>query len=107
MAKIERRRGTTKGDQIIVTSQLTGEVFPVTGCSFIMYVTTDKHPDTFGPTLLYQITGTILDGPTGSVEFVPTELQADQADGVYYYEVWMTGTDGRDVMVASDKYKYF
>ncbi len=107
MAAIKRRRGNTRKDRMIVKSESTGVPIDITGCSFVMHVTTDKAPDALGTNLLYTLTGTIIDPLAGSISFAPSLLQATQADGVYYYEVVMTGTDTLTETIALDKYTYY
>lgn len=107
MAAIKRRRGNTRKDRMTVKSESTGLPIDVTGCTFVMHVTTDKAPDALTTNLLYTLTGTILDAVNGSIAFAPSLLQATQVDGTYYYEVIMTGTDTLTETIALDKYIYY
>lgn len=108
MPTIKRRRGDTAEDKIIVKSKATQLPIDVTGCDFVMYVTKTEKPDTFEePDLLYQVAGVVLDGANGEVEFVPSASQAAQPDGDYFYEVKMTGTNGRIKTISSGGYTYF
>lgn len=101
-----RRRLNTYADELTIKSEATGAVIDITGATFVMYVTTTKNPDSFADAV-YSITGTILDGPNGRVEFAPTLLQATQPDSTLYHEVVMTDTATRTRTVAMGKYIYF
>jgi hypothetical protein len=103
-----RRRFNTYGDELTITSESTGAVIDIASSTFIMYVTATKTPDSLAPAdVVYSITGTVLDGPAGRVEFAPTLLQATQPDGTLYHEVVMTDTALRTRTVATGKYVYF
>jgi hypothetical protein len=108
MAIIRRRRGNTHKDLLTIISSSTNLPIDITGCSFVMNITTDKAPDSLGTNLLYSLTGAIVSPATnGQVTFTPTLDQATQADGTYYYEVIMTDTQGLTETVALDKYIYY
>jgi hypothetical protein len=108
MSIIQRRRGNTHKDLLTIISSSTNLPIDITGCSFVMNVTTDKAPDSLGANLLYSLTGTIVSPATnGQVAFSPTQTQATQADGTYYYEVIMTDAQGLTETVALDKYVYY
>jgi hypothetical protein len=108
MSIIQRRRGNTHKDLLTIISSSTNLPIDITGCSFVMNVTTDKAPDSLGANLLYSLTGTIVSPATnGQVTFAPTQAQATQADGTYYYEVIMTDAQGLTETVALDKYVYY
>jgi hypothetical protein len=108
MSIIQRRRGNTHKDLLTIISSSTNLPIDITGCSFVMNVTTDKAPDSLGANLLYSLTGTIVSPATnGQVTFAPTQTQATQADGTYYYEVIMTDAQGLTETVALDKYVYY
>jgi len=104
MTAITRRRGDTYADLITVTDS-TGAPIDITGYSFKMTLDPEKSPATAANNL-YQITGTILDGPAGRVEFAPSPTQADQVPGTYYYDVQMIDGVGRIRTIALDKYIY-
>lgn len=105
MTIITRRRGDTYADEIIVTSEVTGAAMNVTGYTFKLTVDPSKAPAD-GTTKLYEVVGTIVDGPAGKVEFAPTEQQANQTPGTYYYDIQMTDGNGRKRTIALDKYVY-
>jgi hypothetical protein len=108
MSTIQRRRGNTHKDLLTIISSSTSLPIDITGCSFVMNVTTDRAPASLGTNLLYSLTGTIVSPATnGQVTFAPTQIQATQADGIYYYEVIMTDAQGLTETVALDKYVYY
>lgn len=109
MAAIKRRRGNTRKDRMTVISEATGLAVDITGCSFVMYVTTDRAPSSrvLGENLLYQVAGVIEAPLAGTITFTPTEEQATQDDGSYFYEVVMTDTAGLTETIALDKYAYY
>lgn len=102
----KRRRYNTFADELIVKSTATNAVVDITGSAFVMYVYPTKTPDEYA-TATYSVTGTVLDGPAGRVEFAPTLEQATQPDGTLYHEVVMTDTAGRTRTVAIGKYAYY
>jgi hypothetical protein len=108
MSTIQRRRGNTHKDLLTIISSSTSLPVDITGCGFVMNVTTDKAPASLGTNLLYSLTGTIVAPATnGQVTFTPTLSQATQAEGTYYYEVIMTDAQGLTETVALDKYVYY
>lgn len=104
MTAITRRRGDTYADEIIVKSKATGLPINITGYTFELTLDPEKAP-VDATNNLYSLTGTIIDGPAGRVEFAPTAMQADQV-GTFYYDVQMTDGAGRKRTVALDKYIY-
>lgn len=105
MVAITRKRGDTYGDEITVKSKSTGLAIDITAFSFVLTVDPSKTP-LDATANLYALTGTIIDGPTGRVEFVPSAMQADQTPGVYYYDIQMTDGAGRKRTIDLDKYIY-
>ncbi len=105
MTAITRKRGDTYADEITVTSATTGLPIDISGYSFVMTLDPEKAPATAANNL-YSITGTIIDGPAGRVEFAPSALQADQAPGTYYYDIQLIDGALRKRTIALDKYVY-
>lgn len=103
MTDIIRKRGDTYAHEIEVTSESTGSVIDIAGFSFLLTVDTEKLPSN-SDNNLFQITGSITDGPNGLVEFVPTPQQADNV-GNYFYDIQMTDGAGRIRTIDSGKYK--
>lgn len=104
MGTISRYRGDTAADEFTILDENQLPV-NITSFSFVLSVNTLKNPPD-GTTELYRITGTILDGPNGVVEFTPSSLQANQTPGKYFYDVQMTDAGGRIRTIDKGTYKY-
>lgn len=104
MTDITRKRGDTYADDYTITNKTTGLPINITGYTFTLTVDPSAAPvdDTAN---LYSLTGTIIDGPTGRVEFAPTAMQADQL-GKFFFDVQMTDGAGRKRTIDSGKYTY-
>lgn len=102
--KITRTRGDTYPDQFSVTMAKTGLPADITGCTFLMTLSSTSAPDAATPPV-YQITGTITNPTTGMVEFSPTSTQADQV-GFFYYDIQMTDANGKIRTLLLDSYAY-
>lgn len=105
MTIITRKRGDTYADEITVTSDTTGAAIDITGFTFKMTLDPSKAP-VDNTTKLYEIDGTIINGPADRVEFAPTSQQADQLPSTYYYDIQMVDGLGRKRTIALDKYVY-
>lgn len=110
MTIITRRRGDTYADLVTVTEPIVppatvGVPIDITGYSFKMTLDPEKTPATAANNL-YQLTGTIIDAPAGKVEFAPTEEQANQTPGTYFYDIQLIDGAGRKRTIALDKYVY-
>lgn len=105
MTAITRRRGDTYADEITVTSSTTKAPIDIAGYTFTMTLDPEKAPAT-ADNNIYQLTGTIVDAPTGRVEFAPSALQADQTPGTYWFDIQMVDGAGRKRTIALDKYTY-
>lgn len=104
MSDIERMRGDTYADEFTIKSKKTKQPINITGYSFLMTLDSRKDP-TDETTKLYQLTGTIVDGPNGRVEFAPSAVQADRV-GLFFYDVQMVDGSARKRTVVKAKYKY-
>lgn len=101
----ERHRGDTYGDEISIISETDGTPVDITGFTFLMTVDTRKSPDD-ASTVVYQLSGNILSGVGGTVEFVPSEAQSDQLPTTYFYDIQMQDLTGRIRTIQKGKYKY-
>lgn len=104
MSNITRKRGDTYADELTLTSSSTGLPIDITGYSFLMTLDSRQSPDD-ETTQVYQVTGSILSGVNGRVEFAPTAMQTDRV-GDFYYDVQMVDGAGRKRTIVSGKYKY-
>lgn len=100
-----RRRGDTRPDKFRVKSRETGLPIDVTGYSFLLTVDPEKNPAN-DDNNLFQITGVITDADAGEVKFTPTELQADQAAGIYYYDAELVDDAGDRWTFAAGTYQF-
>ena len=83
---ISRSKGDTYAEVFLVKDS-AGVAIDVTGFTFLLSVDpeTDPSDDT---TRLFQITGTIVSGPAGSISFAPSTVQADQLEpGKYQFDI--------------------
>ena len=104
MTDITRYRGDTAADEITVQTS-AGAAVDVTGFTFVLTVSSLENPPD-NVTELYNITGTILVPAAGTVEFVPSAIQADQKPATYYYDIQMTDGAGRIKTIAKGAYIY-
>lgn len=104
MSDIDRKRGDTYADEFTVKSAQTKLPIDITGYTFTLTVDPEKAPAT-ADNNLYQLTGTIVDAPSGRVEFAPTAMQANQL-GKFFYDVQMVDGAGRKRTIVSGKYTY-
>lgn len=104
MTAINRFRGDTIPDVFFVKNA-AGQAIDISGYSFKLSLNPSKAPvDALAQ--IYQLAGTIVDGPAGKVTFAPTLLQSNQAPGKYYYDVQMTDGGGLITTIALDAYTY-
>jgi hypothetical protein len=99
-----RYRGDTAADEITVQTP-AGAAVNVSGFTFVMTVNSLENPPD-NVTELYAIVGTILVAAAGTVEFVPSGVQADQKPADYYYDIQMTDGAGRIKTLDKGMYTY-
>lgn len=86
MTDVARRRGDTY--PIIINVTQDGEPLDVTGATFLLTVDPDPDPvDDLNN--VFQLTGSVVDGPNGVVRFDVTATEMDNV-GSFYYDVQMT-----------------
>lgn len=101
---ITRKRGDTYPDVVTIKNRATRAVVNLTGCTFILTVSTSSSP-TDTSTKLYDIAG-VVDAPaTGIVEFSPTLSNSDRV-GYFYYDIQMTDSFGDIHTLVSGSYAY-
>lgn len=101
---ITRYRGDTTPDRYVISGD-NGIEDISTGFSFQMTLSTEQSP-TDDTNQVYQINGTIFDGPAGLVDFSPSDVQADQTPATYYYDVRATYPNGTKKTIDKGKYVY-
>lgn len=104
MTDITRFRGDTSSDHITVQT-LSGTPVDITGYTFVLTVNSLENPPD-NTTEIYSIAGSILSGPAGTVEFVPTAGNADQLAAEYYYDIQMIDAASRIKTIEKGKYTY-
>lgn len=100
--KITRFRGDTYPDNF--TIKTNGSPVDITGFSFILTLSNKENPTTESP--VYSINGVIENASSGIVSFSPTTENANQPNGVYYYDVEMTDGDGKKRTLVKSTYTY-
>lgn len=104
MSKIVRYRGDTPNDRFNITKE-DGSVQDITGFSFVLTINSRQDP-TDTSTQLLQIVGVVVDASNGVVDFFWTPVQADQAPGVYYYDVEMVTNNNHVKTVVKGMYEF-
>lgn len=84
---LERARGDTFPFTFVVKDG-AGTAIDITGFTFLLTVGTKENPPDI-TTQLFQLTGTVVNGPLGRVQFAPAANQPTTV-GSYYYDVQMT-----------------
>lgn len=100
---ITRYRGDTLGDTFTITSD--GETaVDITSYTARMTVNALKDP-TADDDPMFTLTGAFFtDGTDGIFVFEPSEMQADQEPGKYFYDVELTTPAGKIVTIAKGSY---
>ncbi len=106
---IARKRGDTAPDKIFVTDpENDGAPLDVSGFGFLMTVNTEQDPEPVGPPIIgveiAQLTGAIIDGPGGEVDFPWLVADADQLPETYFYDIQQTDGAGRILTIAKNEY---
>lgn len=103
-AELERKRGDTAPDVVNVTV-----ADGIAGFSYRMTVNTKRNPSTTVGEELVTIDGVITasDAEGGTVEFPWTAGDADQAPGLYWYDIEQTDAAGKIKTIAKNKYKFW
>jgi len=77
----------------------------ITGFSFLLTVDPSSEP-TDALANLFQLAGTIVSGPGGSVRFTLSSLQADQIPDTYFYDLQMTDVSTAIRTVAKGTFSF-
>lgn len=104
LQEIDRVRGDTKAIPYILTTDDTGLPVDIAGYSFLLSVDTQQNPPD-SATQVFQVAGSIVDAPSGKLQFQLTELQADQTPDVYWYDVQVTEDTGAIVTLLKGKWR--
>ena len=101
---LERMRGDTFPMQFSL-NQSDGSALPITGFTFLLTVDPSEGPDN-ADSNLFQLTGTIVDGPGGVVSFAPSAIESNQLPGEYYYDIQMIDASLAVRTVAKGKFTF-
>ena len=88
-----RVRGDTFPIALTVVDE-AGDPIDVTVATDILLTVDPSRTPVDDTNNLFQLTGAVVDGPTGKIEFAITALQADQTPGRYFYDVQLDLGDG-------------
>jgi hypothetical protein len=102
MTDIERKRGDTYADEFEIVSDTTGAVIDISAYTFKLTVDPSPEP-TDATNNVFQLTGTITDGPAGLVAFSPDATQADNV-GEYYFDIELIDAAGKKRSVEKGAY---
>ena len=98
---IRRVRGDTAPDQIRVLG------LDATGFTFLLTLNTVRNPNEQTGEQLLQIVGVqVAAGPPAVIQFPWTPTDADQAAGVYWYDIEQVDTAGRRRTLAKHRYSF-
>jgi hypothetical protein len=87
---IQRVRGDTY-PIIFTVNDANGDPVDITNYTFMLTVDPSEAPED-DTNNLFEIQGSIVSGPDGTVSFTPTAGDANQTPGGYYYDVEMVDT---------------
>jgi hypothetical protein len=77
----------------------------ITGFAFSLTVDpSDEPPDGTGK--LFTLTGTIIDGPNGIVEFGLSAVEAEQTPDTYYFDIQMTDAASKIRTIAKGEWVF-
>lgn len=103
MVAITRYRGDTAPDQFTITRN--GAAVDIVGCTFKLTVNSEKDPVDIA-NQLFSLTGSITNAAAGEVEFAPTDVEADQPPGRYFFDVEMTDATGAIRTAVKGVYRF-
>jgi len=93
----------TRGDSVtipFIVKDKNGRVVDITGATFLLTVDPSTSPVGAGNNL-FQLTATLVNPLSGSIEFPITDVQSDQIPAVYFYDIQMTDGGGKRTIAKS------
>lgn len=103
---IQRARGDTVPDVIVVIDQATGlPLASINTYQFTLTINSARNP-TDDSTQKVQIVGTVIDAPAGKVQFAWDDAAADQTPGVYWYDIQQKDPGDKIKTIAKNKYVF-
>lgn len=97
-------RGDNKTVELTLTDSDSNAI-DLSGLTVILTVNSDDEPSDITDQV-FQLTGTVTDGPNGVVQFKPTTTQAVQSPETYFYDIQVTLADGTRLTPVIGKWKY-
>lgn len=82
-----------------------GSAVDITGFQFALTVDPSDEPAGSGDNL-FSLTGTVIDGPNGIVEFGLSAAEADQTPDTYYFDVQMTDAASKVRTIAKGEWTF-
>lgn len=102
---IQRFRGDTHPEKILLRNAITLQIVDLTGCTNIQLSVSNRQNPTDGIYLI-QLNGSAPAPATGVVEFPYTQPQADLlAPGIYYYDIQLLDAQGKKFTVVKSEYR--
>ena len=99
---LTRKRGDTYADLFTLVDEDAAAV-DITGRTYLLTVDPEPNPGD-AVNNLFQLTGSIVSAPAGTVEFAPSAGQSDQTPADYYYDIQQTDAGGKIRTIATGKY---
>lgn len=100
VSTIKRFRGDTT--PITGTVKLNDLPLDVTGCAFVLTADPSRVPID-ATNNLFALTGALVTPLTGAIKFPITAAQANQAPGIYYFDIQLVDGTGNKQTVVLDK----
>jgi hypothetical protein len=101
---LDRKRGDTAPDVVLVLDPETGGPLNITGFEYVLTVNTERNPVDDSAQLV-EIVGSLTAPLAGRVEFAWSPTNADQVPGRYWYDIEQTDTAGRVKTIAKNQYR--
>lgn len=99
------QRGDTEPWTFTIKDKTTDTAIDITGFSFLLTVDPSDEP-TDAVNNLFQLTGTITDGPGGIVQFVMSATNADQTPAEYFFDLQQTDAGAAIRTIAKGVYEF-
>lgn len=102
-AVLDRKRGDTAPDVILVTDPENGGPLDISGFAYVLTLNVERNPPDASQQIV-TITGSITNPTGGRVEFPWSPTDADQTPAKYWYDIQQTDASGRVKTIAKNAY---
>ncbi len=99
------QRGDTEPWTFTIVNKTTAVAIDITGFSFLLTVDPSDEP-VDAVNNLFQLTGTVTDGPGGVVQFAMSAANADQTPQEYFFDLQQTDAGGAIRTIAKGVYEF-